>query len=279
MFFFSTTVVAGLLSSVCWGAGDFFGGLTSRRANPLSVTITMQWLGALLLLVFALGVREPLPTATPVLWAIGAGSAGGFALLLLYTALATGTMGIVAPVSGVVGAIIPILVAAVTLGAPSSLQLAGFVLALVAVWLLAGSGGSGFHWRMLVLPIFAGIGFGLFYVLMARVGDDGFFWPLTVARTTAGLVLIPWALVRKAPLTPGRALLPMVALVALFDTGGNLFYLLAAQNGRLDIAAVLSSLYPGVTVLLAWLVLNERLTAPQWAGVAAALMAIPLIVA
>ncbi len=238
----------------------------------------MQWLGALLLLVIALVVREPLPAVTPLLWAVAAGSAGGVALLLLYTGLATGAMGIVAPVSGVVGAIIPILVAAITLGAPSIVQLAGFVLALIAVWLLAGSGGGGFHWRMLVLPVFAGVGFGLFYVLMGRVGNGSFFWPLAVARTAAGLVLIPWALVRKAPLAPGRALLPMVALVALFDTGGNLFYLLAAQNGRLDTAAVLSSLYPGVTVLLAWLILKERLTRPQWAGVAAALAAIPLIV-
>jgi drug/metabolite transporter (DMT)-like permease len=238
----------------------------------------MQWIGALLLAVIALLVRESLPPATTLLWAVGAGVAGSVALLLLYTGLASGAMGIVAPVAGMVGAIIPILVAAFTLGAPSPLQIAGFVLALVAVWLLAGSGGGAFQWRMLTLPILAGVGFGLFYVLMARAGDSGFWWPLVMARTTAGLVLIPWALLRKTSLTPPRALLPMTALVALFDTGGNLFYLLAAQSGRMDTAAVLSSLYPGVTVLLAWIVLKERLSLPQWAGVAAALVAIPLIV-
>jgi len=278
MFFFSTAVIAGLLSSLSWGTGDFLGGLLSRRVNSLSVTIGMQWIGALLLATIALLTREAISPVTSLLWAAAAGMVGSVALLLLYSGLAGGTMGIVAPVAGVVGALIPILVAALTLGAPSTLQLIGFVLALVAVWLLAGSGGEGFHWRMLVLPVFAGVGFGLFYVLMARAGDYGFFWPLTTARTAAGLVLIPWALLRKAPLAPPRALLPMTALVALFDTGGNLFFLLAAQNGRLDTAAVLSSLYPGVTVLLAWLVLKERLSAPQWAGVAAALVAIPLIV-
>ena len=278
MLFLPTALIAGLLSSLSWGTGDFLGGLLSRRANSLSVTIGMQWIGALLLATIALLTREALSPAGSLLWAAAAGMVGSVALLLLYTGLASGTMGIVAPVAGVVGALIPILVAALTLGAPSTPQMIGFVLALAAVWLLAGSGGDGFHWRMLVLPVFAGVGFGLFYVIMARDGDYGFFWPLTTARTAAGLVLIPWALLRKAPLAPPRALVPMTALVAIFDTGGNLFYLLAAQHGRMDTAAVLSSLYPGVTVLLAWIVLKERLSIPQWAGVAAALAAIPLIV-
>lgn len=279
MLFFSSAVVSGLLSSLSWGTGDFMGGLLSRRAGPLPITIVMEWMGALLLAAIALIVGEAIPAAAPLLWAAGAGLAGAVGLLLLYTGLARGTMGIVAPLAGVVGAIIPILVAAITLGAPSTLQLLGFALALAAVWLLASSGSGDFHWRMLGLPLLAGAGFGLYYALMAGVGNGGFFWPLATARTAAGLLLIPWALLRKQPLAPPAVLLPMTALVALFDTGGNLFYLLAAQSGRLDTAAVLSSLYPAVTVLLAWLVLKERLTPPQWAGVAAALIAIPLIVA
>lgn len=279
MLFISGTVVSSLLSAVSWGTGDFMGGLLSRRVGPLGVTIAMEWLGALLLAAIALIVDEAMPAAAPLLWAAAAGVAGAVGLLLLYIGLASGSMGIVAPLTGVVGAIIPILVAAFTLGAPSTLQVGGFGMALASVWLLASSGGSGFHWRMLVLPLLAGTGFGLYYVLMARVGSAGFFWPLATARTAAGLLLIPWALLRRQPLSPPRALLPMTALVAFFDTGGNLFYLLAAQSGRLDTAAVLSSLYPAVTVLLAWLVLKERLSPPQWAGVAAALVAIPLIVA
>jgi drug/metabolite transporter (DMT)-like permease len=188
-------------------------------------------------------------------------------------------MGVVAPISGVVGASVPILVAGVTLGAPSWVQAAGFALALAAVWLLAGGSIRGAPLSTLVTPIVAGLGFGFFYVFMARVGGSGFFWPLATSRTAAGLALLGWGLLRRQQVTLPRSLLPAVAAVALFDTGGNLFYLLAAQTGRLDMAAVLSSLYPGMTVLLAWLFLHEQLSRPQWAGVAAAMLAIPLIVA
>ena len=275
----SIGVLGGLLSALSWGTGDFFGGLLSKRAHPATVTIAGAALGALLVAVVALLRREALPTGGTALWAVLAGLAGAIGLVLLYRGLSTGVMGVVAPVTGIGGATVPILVAALTLGLPSPLQMAGFVLARVAVWLLAGGTTRGAQWSMLALPVAAGLGFGVFFVLMAQVGQEGFFWPLAIARTSAALSLLPYARVQRAPVILPSSLLPAAAAVALFDTGGNLFYLLAAQWGRLDTAAVLSSFYPAMTVVLAWFVLKERLSLPQWAGVAAALAAIPLIVA
>lgn len=276
---FPISVISGLLSAASWGTGDFMGGLLSKRTSAVSVTIVMEAMGAALLATIAVILRETLPSGGSALWSVAAGLAGAVGLQLLYTGLASGTMGIVAPLTAVVGATVPIVVAAITHGMPSPVQSGGFLLALAAVWLMAGGSRGSIGARILVIALTSGIGFGLFYVLMARVEEGGLFWPLAIARTTATLALIPFALLTGSRLSPPRALLPATALVAVFDTGGNFFYLLAAQTGRLDTAAVLSSLYPAMTVLLAWIVLKERLSPPQWAGVAAALLAIPLIVA
>lgn len=274
----SISVLGGLLSALSWGTGDFFGGMLSKRAHAASVTLASGALGAIVMMVVAVLRQEPWPASGAVLWAALGGVAGAAGLLLLYKGLSTGVMGIVAPVSGIVGVALPILVAALTLGLPSPLQVAGFALALAAVWLLAGGSVHGMRCSMLALPVGAGLGFGAFFVLMAQGGSEGFFWPLAIARTASALALFPYARLQGAPVILNRALLPSAAAVALFDTGGNLFYLLAAQWGRLDTAAVLSSLYPAMTVALAWIVLEEQLSRPQWAGVVAALAAIPLLV-
>ncbi len=272
-------VIGGLLSAATWGTGDFLGGMLSKRAHPVGVAVAMQVIGTLLLAAGALIVREPAPPLAGVLWAGAAGVTGGLALLVLYTALAAGTMGIVAPLTGVVAAAVPIVVAALTQGAPGLMQTGGFLLALAAVWLLAGGGLRGLQSGLPAAALLAGLGFGFYFVLMAKVGSSGFFWPMTVARTVATLSLLVYARAMGQPAALPRALLPAATLVALFDTGGNAFYLWAAQSGRLDTVAVLSSLYPAATVTLAGIVLKERLSPPQWVGVAAALAAIPLIAA
>ncbi|MGL4651018.1 MAG: EamA family transporter [Caldilineaceae bacterium] len=281
---FSGAVALGLLSALSWGSGDFCGGLAAKRANPVFVVFASQLVGATLLAVLAVVFGEPLPGVEVWAWAAAAGLAGAFGLVALYTGLAQGMMGVVAPVSGVVGAAVPIVVAAVTVGLPGALPLAGFALALLSVWLLSGgavSQSTKARSSGLRLALIAGTGFGLFFVFLDQAAEVAIWWPLVIARGMACLALAPFLLrsARHGGLGDLKAALPFILLAGVLDSGGNLFFGLAAQIGRLDMAAVLSSLYSAVTVGLAWLFLRERLTRPQWAGVAAALIAIPLIAA
>ncbi len=274
------SVALGLLSALSWGSGDFCGGMATRRANPFGVVLGVQFVGGLALFALALLTGEALPPPATWAWAALAGLGGAVGLVALYSGLATGNMGIVAPVSGVVGAAVPIAVAALTDGSPGLLPLAGFLLGLLAVWLLAGGRAAGAEWRSMGLPLLAGVCFGLYFVFMAFAAEDALWWPLVIARLLSTLLLTPLVLLRAAQATlPGVATLPLLIAGGLLDSGGNLFYALAVQAGRMDTAAVLSSLYPAATVGLAWLVLRERLSTQQWVGVALGLLAIPLIAA
>lgn len=272
----------GLLSALVWGAGDFCGGLATRRARPFSVVLVAEVTGAVLLLLAALAWRQPLPDLPSLGWSGAAGVAGAIGLVALYTALAGGHMAIVAPASAVIAALVPIIASTLLEGAPGLMQILGFVFALVAVWLLSSAGErTGERTRSireLRLALLAGLGFGFYFVLIDRADPLSGFWNLTFARSFASVVLAALMLSIRHPLLPPRAVLPLNMLNGTLDAGGNLFFVLAAQSGRLDVASVLASLYPGTTVLLAWFVLGERLSRPQAVGVAAALLAIVLIV-
>jgi drug/metabolite transporter (DMT)-like permease len=273
------SVAFGLASATTWGAGDFSGGLASRGASTHGVVVLGQGIGLVLLLALAVAGGEAFPGAPAVGWGALAGVAGAAGLLALYGALAAGPMGIAAPVSGVVGAILPVLVGGVVHGPPGTVRLLGFALAGLAVWLLAGRGTSAAATRLadLRLPILSGVSFGLFFVLMHRAGDSAVLWPLVVARGAST------ALLGAMAGGPGRLRWPrggglvLAALAGVLDAAGNAFFVLAARTGRLDVAAVLASLYPGSTVLLACAVLRERLSRRQAAGVLAALAAIACV--
>lgn len=270
-------VLFGLVSGLSWGTGDFVGGLASRRANPYSVAFVSQLVGGSLIALIALAVGDALPPARDWGWSAAAGVSGALGLLLLYRGLADGRMGIVAPVSGVVAATVPIVVAAFTVGMPRPLQLAGFGLALAAVWLLTAHEDGRPHPRELALPLLSGLGFGLFYVFLDQANDNSVYWSLVVQRSVAALTVLAAAQIARQSLLPPRGTRAILGVVGLFDVGGNVFFSLAALAGRLDVAAVLSSLYPGATVAWASFLLRERLSRPQWAGVAAALAAIVFI--
>jgi len=271
----------GLASAASWGAGDFSGGLASKRTNVYVVVILSQVVGGLLLALLGLLLREPLPTREDVLWSAAAGTLGSAGLLGLYHGLATGRMGIVAPVTAVVSGLLPATIGLILEGLPDAPQLAGFALALPAMWLVSRpeSGESGWNWRELVLPVLSGLGLGSFIALIGQVSEGAIFWPLVAARMTS-LVLLGAAVVllRKWE-RPTRSQLPLIALAGLFDMGGNAFYVLAAQLGRLDVASILTSLYPASTLFLARVFLHERLLRPQGVGVALALAAVVLIAA
>lgn len=270
--------VFGFASAASWGAGDLSGGLASRRCHVYRVVLVSELSGLAILVGLALLLSEPVPQRVDLLWGGAAGVLGTIGLLFLYRGLATGSMGVVAPVSAVVTAVIPLIFGLFIEGMPGSPQLLGFGIALVAVWLMSRPAEGGpFRARELGLPIAAGLGFGLFLILIDHVSDRAVLWPLISARLTSlVLLLILVASVRHRP-WPAPRQLSLMILAGLFDAGGNVFYALAAQIGRLDTAAVISSLYPAMTALLARLVLRERLTRRQWLGVVVAMVAVMLI--
>ncbi|HEV8192436.1 MAG TPA: DMT family transporter [Ktedonobacterales bacterium] len=274
------TVAFGLAASLCWGSGDFSGGLASRRANPSSVVVSGYAVGFVLLVVLALIWREPLPGPADILWGGLAGIAGVLGLIAFYTALASGKMGIAAPVSAALTATLPVLFSAITAGLPRPLQLIGFVLALAAIWLISRperAGGSGSP-TGIGLALLAGCGFGCFFILISRVGPASIFWPLALARFTSVALLLIIMRLRRQRILPEVNKVPwLVVLAGTLDALGNAFFVLAAHSGRLDVAAILSSLYPAATVLLAAIVLRERVTRIQGTGILLVLLAIPVI--
>ena len=271
-------VFYGLASAVGWGVGDFCGAVATKRNSAFSVIVVSQVLGGALLLVLALLLGEILPPqGDMVLGAIG-GVCGSFGVVAFYTALARGRMGVAAPVTAMVNAILPVMVGFFSEGLPLAQQFVGFGLALVAVWLISRGGSDGpIRLQELGLPIAAGVGFGLFFIAVDRVSESAILWPLVSARLASIVVLAAVAALRRQRLMPAVGQLYLVALAGSCDAGANALFALATRIGRLDIATVLSSLYPAGTVLLAGLILKERLTPKQWVGVAAALMALVLI--
>ncbi len=273
------TVIFGLAASLFWGSGDFSGGLASRRANASSVVTVAYAVGFVLLVALALIWKEPFPSPLDFVWGGLAGLAGAVGLISFYSALSIGRMGIVAPVSAVLTASLPVLFSAFTQGLPSLLQLGGFVLALLAIGLISRPEQAKGRPEGIGLALLAGCGFGCFFILISRVNHTATFWPLAVARLTSVLLLLIVVRIRQQQMRmlPKLMIAPLVLLAGVLDAIGNAFFVLATHVGRLDIAAVLSSLYPAATVLLAALVLRERVTRIQAIGILLALAAVPLI--
>ena len=271
------TVIFGLAASLSWGSGDFSGGLASRRAYVGSVVLIDYAVGLVLLLTLALLWREPFPAPVDLLWGGMAGIVGVLGVLAFYSALARGKMGIAAPVSAVLTAGLPILFSVFTAGLPTLLQLGGFVLAGLAIVLLAGLQGLSERPQGIGLALLAGCGFGGFFILSSRLPAVSIFWLLAAARCSAIGVLLLVLRVRRKPLVLPLSGMPLVALAGILDALGNVLFVFAAQSGRLDVAAILSSLYPAATVGLSVLVLRERVARLQAVGILLALLAIPLI--
>ncbi|MDP2995819.1 MAG: EamA family transporter [Anaerolineales bacterium] len=275
------SILFGLTSALTWGAADFCGGIASKRTNVYGVVIGAEGFGMVLFMALALACGEPVPPLQTWLWGSASGLSGGIGLLLLYHALSSGRMSVAAPVSAVSAAIIPVVVGAVVDGLPGVWTFAGILLALAAVWLIArGEGGrenAAIRLNEITLPLIAGVVFGMYFVFMHQASREAFFWPIVASRLASTVGILGYALVTRQPWGPERKHWPLIALSGLLDVSGNAFYVLGGQIGRLDVAAVLGSLYPGSTVLLAGLFLHERFSRLQLAGILAALAAIVLM--
>ena len=261
-------VVFGLASALTWGAGDFSGGVASKRAPVFGVLAIGHGVGLVLLIVLALVWGEAIPPAADLAWGLAAGLAGAVGVAALYRALAVGQMGIVAPLSAVLTAALPALFGVLTQGLPGARTLAGFGMALLAIWLIAGTGGAGGARDGLGLALLAGCGFGLFFILVHRAGASAVFWPLVAARAGSFGLVLPLALGKRPFLGGDLRLLVPILLSGALDVAGNAFFVLAGQAGRLDVAAILAALYPASTVLLARYLLGERMSPVQQAGLA-----------
>ncbi len=250
------TVIFGLAAALCWGSGDFSGGLASRRAYAGSVVLTDYAVGLVLLVTLALIGKEPVPDLA---------------------ALSRAKMGIAAPFSALLAVALPVLFSAFTAGLPTLLQLGGFVLAGLSIGLISRPQRAKGSLQGIGLALLAGCGFGWFFILISRVNPASTFWPLVVARFTSICVLLVLMRLQRKPLLPGMAVAPLVVLAGVLDAIGSALFVLAAHSGRLDIAAIVSSLYPAATVGLAALMLRERVIRIQAIGILLLLLAIPLI--
>jgi drug/metabolite transporter (DMT)-like permease len=262
-----------------WGAGDFAGGFATKRANVFRVVAGAHATGLLLMLLLAWVTGEPVPPLTSLLWGALAGITGAIGVAALYQGLAVGRMGIVAPVSAVITGVLPVLVGMYSEGVPDRFQLVGFALALVSIWLIARTDGKIYTHRGLGLAVFAGVMFGLFFIACKLAGNHGVFWPLVSARTastTLMLLIVVFSAGDDRPLRP--ALVPIL-FSGILDSGANALFIAATRHGRLDVTSVLSALYPASTVILARILLKERMSAAQNAGVVGALISIALIAA
>jgi drug/metabolite transporter (DMT)-like permease len=193
-----------------------------------------------------------------------------------------GLMSIAAPVSALLAAALPVFAGTITEGLPDAPTLIGFGFALFAVWMVSqGKGGVKdilTHLSDLKLPLLAGIGFGLYFVIMhAATSGGATVWPMVASRSGGMTLIIVFMLFTRQSWKLDGSAIPVIALNGVLDITGNLFFILAGQAGRLDVASVLSSLFPGATVVLAWIFLHERLTRNQWIGIISALIAIILM--
>ena len=282
--------VLALLSAVAYGAGDFAGGVAARRLPAAAVVLRSNAVGLLgLVLALPLVGDSELLGRDVVIGAAG-GVAGGVGVLLLYRGLATGTMSVIAPITAVLAAVVPVTVGLATGERPSTIALVGIPLALGAIVLLSREPAddddrtSGITRSALATALGSGLGFGVFFVALDATSDDAGLWPVVAGRAASvTLFAIVAATVASARAGRGRATAGstpwLLVACGVLDGGANALFLLATQDGLLTLVAVLVSLYPASTLLLARVVLGERLALSQRAGVVLAGAAVVLVTA
>lgn len=275
----STTAGLSLLSAATWGGSDFAGGWGARRASALLVTATGQVVSLAALLCICFALRIPLPRASYLVYAAIGGFEGAFALAIFYRALAMGAMGLTAAITGLLTALIPVVFDLVHSGWPGALTSTGLLVGLAAIWFISQSHAAAetkTPVRALLLGSCAGVGFGAQLILFKMAAAGGLLWGLTSGRV-AGAVAILLAVAFARPQGHWGGFWLAGIISGCLDTIGNLFYMQASQLGRLDVAAVICSMYPAGTILLAGFILHERPTAKQLAGMGLALAAVALL--
>jgi drug/metabolite transporter (DMT)-like permease len=289
-------MVFALAAAALFGSADFLGGVASRRVRAASVLLISTPAGLVIILAAALLTGVPFQ-AGGLGWALAAGTAGGAGMIILYAGLAAGPMSVVAPVSALASTVVPV-GAALAMGERASAAVyAGAVLCLVAIVLASMEGGRGPRTRPATGPgpglarfrvaarglgygAASGLAFGIFFLFIRNAGTAGVLWPLCLARAAGTVVILAaaaWAGTRPPGPGAGRWVLPAAAGAGIMDASANICYLLAARAGLFGIAVVITSLYPGITVLLARVTLGERMRVLQRAGLVLAAAGVAMV--
>jgi drug/metabolite transporter (DMT)-like permease len=284
-------ILLGLAAAATYGAADFAGGLVSRRVNPVCVVFVSQLAGVLLV-----GVVLPLEgtalDANAIAWGAAAGVGGGGGVVFLYRGLARARMSVVAPITAVEAAMIPVLYGLISGEEPGWLALTGIAIALVAVALVSapradeaasveegGRARSRLSQPGIADALVAGLGFGCFFIFLSHAGESSGMWPLVGSKISSISLVALAALVARSSLKPAAGTWTGILVAGVLDAAANVFYLLASRAGLLTLAAVATSLYPASTVLLARVVLRERMSGGQLAGLALVVAGVSMMAA
>lgn len=280
-------MLLGLLVALSYGAGDFFGGLASRRVATPVVVVVSQAVGLVLLgsIVAFTGGHEPI--GDDVVAGAASGTIGLIGLLLLYRGLASGAMSVIAPITAVGAAVLPLGWGLLDGERPGALALLGVVLALGAVALVAapadetaaGTTPVAGHAKEVALALGAGAAFGVVFILLGTTSEASGLWPVLSARLASVAIVTVGTIVAGHRIGVPRGTRWLVVGAGVLDVSANAFYVVAAREGLISLVSVLSSLYPAATVLLARIVLRERVTSRQRAGLGLALVGVGLIAA
>ena len=306
----AATTAFGLAAAAIWGAADFLGGVAARRLQVFWLLAISHGFSLMGLLILAPWLGPAIPGSRILFFGFLSGVAGGIALLTFYYALALGAMGMTASVTGLLTAALPVIFTALTMGTPAPQQIAGFCLAAVAIWMIsaggeptsvtaaAGNQKTSPHGlrallaSRLLMAVISGIGFGLFLIFLRLANGGELLWPLAASRVGSlaialgGGVLFSRTQLIREPVGEPRSVRwrravwtggTLAVAAGICDTSGNFLFLAATRTGRLDVAAMLASLYPAATILLAVWLLHERTTRRQTFGMVLALLAVVLI--
>jgi drug/metabolite transporter (DMT)-like permease len=279
-------ILLGLAAAMLYGSGDFLGGMATRRAHVLTVLTLVETAGVIVALAVAAASGGSASLAG-LAWGVSAGMVGGLGLIVFYAGLAAGPMSVVAPVSGLVSTVLPVAVALAGGERPGVGVYAGALLCLVAIVLASSAGDTGPArqpgrlGRAIAYGTASGVSFGLFFLLIRNAGQSGAVWPVAAGRVgELAIVLAAAAVLRPGLLREAGRSVPLAAVGAgVIDVLANICYVAATRTGMFGLAVVLASLYPGVTVLLARVVLGERLRWVQRVGLGLAAIGVLLVAA
>jgi len=270
------SIALALSASLTWGFADFFGPLKARTLGALRVLVYVQ-VGGLVVIALAVAVRGKGPADVAVLLAIPAAASGTLGLYAYYRGVAVGAMSIVAPIAGI-SAAVPVVVGIVSGDRPSLAQWLGIAAALGGVFLASREPGRGGKVAAGAgLALLAALGFGGFFPPMHAAGNADFWWAVLIFRVTSTSIILAAVAIRRPSLAVAPMQVPLLALIGIGDMLGNLLFAAASTSGLVSITSVLASVYPIVTVVLARLVLKERVARSQEAGIALTLAGVALI--
>lgn len=268
-------ILLGLAAALLYGSSDFGGGLLSRTLGPVRVSVIGSAVAAVLAWVALIVSGGPEPSVRAIAWGLASGLGGGIGTLVLYRGLARGQMSVVGPVSAVGAAVVPVAVGIAVGERPSALTVAGVLVALPAIVLVAANGAvRGKLGAGLSDGLVAGLAFGLLFVGLAQAGRNAGLWPIATEQTSALLPILAVAVKSHQPLRLPVRSVGLPALAGAAGMAASVMYFYSTHFAMLATAGVLVSLYPGVTVLLARMVLNERFSAAQRAGLGLCTLAV-----